>query len=133
VTEVPGKIRALFVTETQEKEINLYIKNLNPSPKRALASRSKPEKSLLSKQGSVFKDTAEKMLQTWLEKLYERINTLYEFSETHPKISVTQGPETWGTYGVVDKAVTDEVDHERRKIRHLITRIKSKVGSPSRE
>jgi len=134
VTEVPGKIRALFVTETQETEINLYIKNLNPSPKKgALASRSRTAASILSKQGSVLKNTAEIELKDWLNKLYKRINTLDEFSETHPKISVTQGLETWGTYGVVDKAVTDEVDYERRKIRHLITRIKSNVGSPSRE
>ena len=78
------------------------------------------------------KNTAEIELRSRLPTLLDRKLKLDEFSDTHPKISVTQGPETWGAYGVVDKTVTDEVDNERRNIRELITRIKSKVGSPSR-
>jgi hypothetical protein len=134
VTEVPEKIRALFVTETQEKEINLYIKNLNPSPKKsALASRSRTAASIIPKQTDAFKTAAKIELKDWLKKLLDRKLKLDEFSETHPKISVTQGTETWGTYGVVDKAVTDKVDDERKNIRDLMARIKSKVGSPTRE
>ena len=53
LTQVPKEISALFVTEGEQKEINLYIKNLN-SPKRAVASRSKTAKSILSTQSSVF-------------------------------------------------------------------------------